>query len=347
MDAFLFGKANTMDDNTDLDQLRERWLSAFDSQHTRRAYARALNQWSSFLLEHERWLLEGDTNAMAAAWKDHLQHECELAAASVNQRLAAVSSFYEFLARDKIVDENGVERSRFVDAAGRPRENPFRSGNSRRAAQGPGVRNTNPLTPAQISAMREACNRNTRVGARDFALLECFIRTGRRRQEIQRLRIGDIHESAKGNLTFDWVGKGGKRGRRAFPRLAYLAIVDYLEADGRWRPGQMDPDMYVFQPLAMPGLVGPQPANQPISTGQVCRIVKKLARRGGLPDWREITPHRLRHTVAHLLYGQTKDAKLVMELLDHNDLHTTMIYLETMQEPEDRFSAALEIAYGF
>lgn len=336
-------------ENIDLDQLRERWLRTFDSEHTRRAYARALNHWITFLWDIEYNVIDGASGAMVAEWKEHLQRDCDLAAASVNQRLAAVSSFYEFLARDKFVDDTGVERSRFVDAAGRLRANPFRSNTHRRAAQGPAMRNTNPLTPAQIKAMRQACNRNTRLGARDFALLECFIRTGRRRREIQRLRIGDIHESAQGTLTFDWVGKGGKRGKRVFPRLAYNAIVAYLKLDGRWRPGEMDPEMYVFQPLATPGQVARsnQPANHPISTGQVCRIIKKLARRGGLPDWQEITPHRLRHTVAHLLYSQTKDPKLVMELLDHADLHTTMIYLETMQEPVDNFSAALEIAYGF
>jgi site-specific recombinase XerD len=51
--------------------------------------------------------------------------------------------------------------------------------------------------------------------------------------------------------------------------------------------------------------------------------------------------------VAFYLYEQTKDPRLVMELLDHSDLRSTIIYLDGMQALNDNFSDPLRQALGF
>jgi integrase/recombinase XerC len=330
--------------DVDLVGLVDRWLLSCDSAHTVRAYQRALSEFQAFLFPTPVWLA---TSSHAAGWKQEME-AAGLAGTTINQRLAACSSFYAFLLRETVVVD-GIERSLFVDAAGRERANPFRSGNASRARAGQRVRETRPLTNDELAAMRRACKRETRQGARDFALLECYLRTGRRLQEIQRLRWGDIHEDDFGNLTFDWVGKGKKAGRRAFPRLAYVAIVEYLMVDGRWQPNAMDPGMYIFRPLSTPAQMQHEglDENRPINPGQVCRIIKKLAKQAGLPNWNEVHPHMIRHSVAYYLYEQTKDPRLVMELLDHSDLRSTIIYLDGMQAANDNFSDPLSRALGF
>lgn len=83
-----------------------------------------------------------------------------------------------------------------------------------------------------------------------------------------------------------------------------------------------------------------------ISPGHVNGIVKKWARRAGLND-EKVHVHVLRHSFAFHLYQGTKDYEMVRMLLDHEDLKTTVGYIGSMEEPEDRHSAALQQALGF
>jgi len=113
-----------------------------------------------------------------------------------------------------------------------------------------------------------------------------------------------------------------------------------------------DPEMYIFQPLSDHGtatLRGAQNGleqNRHISAGHVNGIVKKWARRAGI-DEEKVHVHVLRHSFAFHLYSQTKDYELVRNLLDHEDLKTTVGYIGSMEEPEDRHSQALQQALGF
>lgn len=348
MDA---GQAETMRRFMAWHEAYERWLARYPSPATKRAYRES---WRDFfmLVQRAPWqVLSSD----ARAWQEALEAR-GLAAASINRYLAALSSFYSFVRRDLRRQEDGTERSIFVDAAGRALENPFRAASLERKKRGPSE--VNPLSPAELRRMRELMNPGTRTGARDIALYECYLRTGRRLKEIVRLRWKDIAGTRAGGYKFWWTGKGADRnpakktGWRVLPKRAYDAIVAYLKADGRW-PVE-DGEMYIFQPLsdhglrALPGLHG-RPAlaqNRHISPGHVNGIVKKWGRRAGISEER-CHVHVLRHSFAYYLYQGTKDFELVRTLLDHEDLKTTVGYIGSMEEPEDRHSQALQAALGF
>jgi site-specific recombinase XerD len=342
----------TMDVMMQWHEAYERWLARYKSPSTKRAYRES---WTEFFTWAKRFpwqVLSSD----AIAWQQHLE-EKGLAAASINRYLAALSSFYSFVKRDLRRQDDGTERSIFVDDRGRNLENPFRAGTMERKKQGP-TTNVAPLSSHDLKAIRQAINPATRTGARDLALYECYLRTGRRLKEIVRLRWRDIQPTAiNGEYKFWWTGKGADRnpgkktGWRVMPKLAYDAIVAYLKADGRWPV--TDDEMFIFQPLSdrgterLPRLAGQElEANRHISPGHVNGIIKKLARRAGIDDSRVHT-HTLRHSFAYHLYKQTKDVKLVQGLLDHEDLKTTLGYLESMEEPHDDFSGALQTALGF
>lgn len=328
----------------------ERWLKRYPSASTQRAYRES---WAAFFRWVQRFpwqVLSSD----AIAWQEHLI-ESGLKPASVNRYVAGLSSFYSFVRKDLRRQEDGTERSIFVDDRDRLLDNPFRAAALERMPKGPSQ--VNPLSAEELRAMRDAINPSTRTGARDLALYECYLRTGRRLKEIVRLRWADIEPTRKGGYKFWWIGKGADRkpesktGWRVLPRSAYDAIVAYLKIDGRW-PVE-DPEMYVFQPLSdhgvesLPHMDGKEVAeNRHISTGHVNAIVKKWARNAGL-DADKVHVHTLRHSFAFHLYQATKDYELVRGLLDHEDLKTTVGYIGSMEEPEDRHSAALQMQLGF
>ena len=120
-------------------RLRDEWLrdkfGISQSRHTRRSYETASNQWLDFLAGQRHrdgrpvqpWEVTG---VHVRAWVEALEGK-GLAAATINQRLAACSSFYRFVI-DEVHLVDGVERTAFFDAEGRTRANPFRTGNVRR-----------------------------------------------------------------------------------------------------------------------------------------------------------------------------------------------------------------------
>jgi integrase/recombinase XerC len=329
----------------------ERWIARYPSAATQRAYKESWRDFFTFVQRAPWQVLSSD----ARAWQDSLEAR-GLAAASINRYLAALSSFYSFVRRDLRRQDDGSERTIFVDGTGRPLENPFRAASLERKKKGPSQ--VNPLSAAELRKMRETMNPETRTGARDIALYECYLRTGRRLKEIVRLRWRDIAGTRSGGFKFWWTGKGADRnpekktGWRVLPKQCHDAIVAYLKADGRW-PVE-DAEMYIFQPLsdhgvaALPGMKDrPAPAqNRHISPGHVNGIVKKWARRAGIEE-SKMHVHVFRHSFAFHLYQGTKDYELVRNLLDHEDLKTTVGYIGSMEEPEDRHSAALQAALGF
>lgn len=329
----------------------ERWLARYPSASTQRAYKESWRDFFTFIQRYPWQVLSSD----AQAWQLSLEQR-GLAAASINRYLAALSSFYSFVRRDLRRQDDGTERTIFVDATGRPLENPFRAASLERKKKGPSA--VNPLSAAELKAMRETMNAETRTGARDIALYECYLRTGRRLKEIVRLRWCDIEGTRSGGYKMWWTGKGADRnpekktGWRVLPKQAHDAIVAYLKMDGRWPV--TEPEMYIFQPLSDHGLAAlpgtkdrPAPdQNRHISPGHVNGIVKKWARRAGI-DESKMHVHVFRHSFAFHLYRQTKDYELVRLLLDHEDLKTTVGYIGSMEEPEDRHSAALQAALGF
>jgi site-specific recombinase XerD len=329
-------------------QAYERWLKRYPSASTQRAYRESFAAFFGWVQRAPWQVLSSD----AIGWQEHLV-EAGLKPASVNRYLAALSSFYSFVRRDLVRQPDGSERSIFVDATGRLCENPFRAAGLERRKKGPST--VNPLSAGELRRMRDAINTRTRTGARDLALFECYLRTGRRLKEIIRLRWKDIDGTRNGGHKFWWTGKGADRnpekktGWRVLPASAHAAIVAYLKADGRW-PVE-DPEMFIFQPLSdhgtatLRGMDGLE-TNRHISAGHVNGIVKKWARRAGL-DEDKVHVHVLRHSFAYHLYQQTKDYEMVRSLLDHEDLKTTVGYIGAMEEPEDRHSQALQQALGF
>ena len=164
------------------------------------------------------------------------------------------------------------------------------------------------LQPREVQALLEACDRRTRMGRRDFAVLTILVRLGLRASEVAGLRLDDIDWRAGSILI---RGKGNQIEPLPLPQDVGGAVVAYLR---RGRPTTAV-DRSVFVRIRAP--------HHALSGIGVSEIVVAAARRAGLGD---IRAHLLRHTVASQLLRAGSPLPEIGQLLRHRHISTTAVY---------------------
>ncbi len=278
------------------DELQKLWLSSLRherraSPNTLRAYGDDVSRFLTFQRGHlggalsEKALAKlrpADIRAFIAARRSE-----GLGAGGVQRALAAIRSFYKFLAREGVL-ENAAPR----------------------AVRTPRIKRGLPRPLSETEAFRaidEAGGHDVEwLGARDAALLTLLYGAGLRVSEALSLRRGDVPLGE----TLTILGKGRKE--RVVPVLPLLrsAIDDYAAKI----PFTGAPSAPLF--LSRRG--------RPMSPREAQSLMQRLRGRLGLPE--RATPHALRHSFAtHLLQGGG-DLRSVQELLGHASLSTTQTY---------------------
>ena len=164
------------------------------------------------------------------------------------------------------------------------------------------------LQPREVQALLATCDRRTRMGRRDFAVLTMLVRLGLRASELAGLRLDDIDWRAGSILI---RGKGNQIEPLPCPQDVGDAVVAYLR---RGRPASAA-DRSVFVRIRAP--------HRALSGIGVSGIVVAAARRAGLG---EIRAHRLRHTVATQLLRAGSSLPEIGQLLRHRHISTTAVY---------------------
>ena len=321
----------------------EAWLGSKEartgSKHTRRAYEGAVRLFFEGC-ERKAWEVGG---VEVIRWQQGMR-AAGLSEATINLRLAALSSLFEFACYKFVMTD--ARTGREVPLAER---NPVRRVD--RAAVSP-YEKSSYLGVDEVRALLRACDRSTVVGLRDYALIVSYIYTGRRSSEIRTLRWGDLRQEG-GRWWYEWHGKGGKSRRDELPLPVYQAITTYLQAAGRL--DGMEEESVIFTALSrvaerLPSVVerGLQDGNgsgSALSSSFVNRVVKKCARRAGL-RWKEIHTHTLRHTAAMLRRELGGDLQELQEFLNHSSLAITQIYVQHTEKRTDTMWAQVEALIG-
>jgi integrase/recombinase XerD len=136
------------------------------------------------------------------------------------------------------------------------------------------------LAPGTVSRLLASCDRRTRRGRRDFAILSLLARLGLRAGEVAGLSLDDIGWRA-GEIGVH--GKGGRHDQLPLPEDVGTAIVAYLQ---RGRPKTGGGRTVFLRAIAPVGAMTP--------TG-ITWVVYSACDRAGLP---RVGAHRLRHTLA-------------------------------------------------
>jgi len=164
------------------------------------------------------------------------------------------------------------------------------------------------LGPVEIQALLASCDRRTRTGRRDFAVLTMLARLGVRAGELAALRLDDIDWRA-GTIVIR--GKGHQIEQLPWPVDVGEAVAAYLR---RGRPTTAE-GRAVFVRVKAP--------HQTLSPGGISQIVVAAAQRAGVGV---IHAHRLRHSVATQLLRAGASLPEIGQLLRHRRAQTTAIY---------------------
>lgn len=176
--------------------------------------------------------------------------------------------------------------------------------------RGPGTT----LTVKEVEALLGACDRTTPEGLRDRALLEVLYATGLRRAEVTALDLADVDRVEREIHVRH--GKGDKARVVPLTRSAWEPLAGYLE---RGRPAltSQHPDSF--------GVVFLTARGQRLNVMSFPRLFRALAAKAGIK--KRVTPHVWRRTFAtHLLKGKVS-LRHIQELLGHERLDTTALYL--------------------
>jgi site-specific recombinase XerD len=304
----------------------ELWLDGRGSDKTRQAYRR---WWQEFLAFTQK--MPWDVNKTdVALWVDALRRK-GLKPASINQAVAALSSFYEYAMNEY---EITMADGRTVTLAER---NPAAAKSLR--TQVAEYSSVISLDGKQAKALLEAIELLTPQGLRDFALFAFYLATGRRNSEIRTLQKKNFRERA-GGWEYYWHGKR-KEGWDEVPEDIWLAINVYLRAAGRaWE--DLDDEAYIFTALStnarrMRNVSDNwDPHGQALSLREVGRLIKVYARKAGL-DATKVHPHVLRHTVAYLMNEMGASLREIQQRLTHGSLDMTDRYIGAMKKPENTY----------
>jgi site-specific recombinase XerD len=249
-----------------------------------------------FATEPEKLQIGQLDRELVLAFLDHLERDRGNGAATRNQRLAAIKTFYRFLARSMPELMQLSVSVQAIVLKSTPCEPPPS------------------LTEDQVEAILAVPDTGRLIGVRDHAMLQLFYNTGARVQEVADLRPEHVNHAA---ATVSLTGKGGKTRTVPLWPNTCEAIDRYLQQ----RDGAGITSDHLFV----------NARGQPLTRFGIGRRVAELAREAAArcPSLRgrTVTPHLWRHTTALHMIESGIDIAVLRDWLGHVDIRTTKAYL--------------------
>lgn len=220
-----------------------------------------------------------------------LVHDAFLNERSLARNLSTLKSFHKFLMEEDYTSEDPTD---LLDAPKLPRKLP------------------EVLTIEEIDRVLEANDMGNSLGLRNRAMLELMYSSGLRVSELVNLEQNNIYEKEGIIRVF---GKGSKERLVPLGASALTYISLYKNDTRNHMTAKAGDEDILF--LNRRG--------KRLTRNMVFVIVKDLTEKAGIN--KKISPHTFRHSFAtHLLEGGA-DLRAVQEMLGHESITTTEIYL--------------------
>jgi integrase/recombinase XerD len=246
----------------------------------------------------------------------------QIAVATSNQRLAVLSSFYEFAQRNDLLEVNPIDK--------------IKRGKAQR------YQGAHAIQPEMVQARLRSIDTSTLAGQRDRALLLVYLQTCRRLTEVasllwRDLRVetqtgpqGQTHEVV--TLTFERC-KGAKRMVDQLPAGISQILLAWLRAYYEEQSVPLTPDAPLWVALAAGGRNGKNRGNQ-LGTQAIGDICKKYLGTSKV--------HTTRHTGTLLRLKAGAAVQDIKKQLGHDSLATTDYYIEVLLQGPDVYANQVE-----
>lgn len=287
-------KTNDESRKEDAEMLLEQFFEYLEKErkmakNTLEAYKRDVLEFSAFEEERNISDLRKTVGTEVVAFLLKLKNDGK-SAATVNRKLASIRSFYNYLQAKGAVSSNPTQNIRSPKIERKSLEY---------------------LTLEEVDRLLALPDKSVR-GLRDQAILELLYATGIRVTELIEADVEDI------NLRMGFITCAGEQSKaRIIPigRPARAALEDYIY-DARkhlLKEGQEETALFVNY------------YGQRITRQGLWKILKEYGRQAGLEH--KLTPNIIRNSFAVHMIQNGADLKSLQELLGHEDISATQIYL--------------------
>jgi integrase/recombinase XerC len=220
----------------------------------------------------------------------------QLSRRSVSRTISCLRSFYKFMERERVVDNNPFVQIRLPKAS-----HPI----------------PDFLYKEELAKLFEISDLSDPLGQRNQAIIETLYATGIRVGECQGLVLEDIDFSI-GSMFIR--GKGRKERYVLFGQFAEEALQTYINHGRNTLLKNKQPTNSVFL----------NSRGQPLTTRGIRHILTTMVEKAALTV--QVNPHKLRHTFATHMLNEGADLRTVQELLGHENLSSTQIYTHVTKD---------------
>lgn len=276
-------------------------LDALPSEHSRRAYERALRE---FFLWRRSTGSPPMTKALVQRYATVLRDERQLSPSAINQQLSAIRKLVSEAADNQLLEQQVAVAIQNV-----------------KGARAEGRRLGNWLVRDEAQKWLEAPDVSTFKGQRDRALLAVLLGCGLRRAEAADLSFEQIQQREGRWVIVDLIGKRDKM--RSVPMPAWTkATIDAWSAACGICEGK------IFRAVNKGGNV----MGEGITPQAIRNIVAEYSLKLSTA---KIAPHDLRRTFAKLSYKGGAKLDQIQLSLEHESIQTTEKYLGVEQDLHD------------
>lgn len=288
-----------------LDLMADLHLSRRRSELTVEAYARDIHEfgaWLTKVLPSQSPMGREYPALLTATMSDVNQYVMHLGrkgynATTVRRKLSSLKALYKFMKRERLRDDNPA-----VEVPGPPKD--------RKIPQ--------PLPVPEVDLLLETkpnADRSESYRIRDHAIMELLYASGIRRAEVASIDLADLNLRDR---IIQIRGKGRKQRKVLINQTAAAAIERYLSI----RPRGPDEALFLGR------------GRKRLTPKHIWRIFHEIYALSGIKQ--HASPHTLRHSFATHLLENGVDLETVRELLGHESLATTGMYLSVAMEHKRR-----------
>jgi integrase len=273
-------------------RLRQLVLNSVQSVHSKRNYAKALDDLFAFCASQPL------SRALLMEYRTTIDH---LSPSTINVRLSAIRKLVGEARRLGII---GPEEAATLTDIPNVRQQGTRLGNW--------------LTREQAKELLAVPDRSTLKGKRDYVIIALLVGCALRRRELASLNIGDIQLRDGRWVIIDLRGKGGRIRTVAVPIWVKQGIEVWMAA-AKIDKGRL------LRPLSKSAKI----LGEELGDWAIWSVVEQSSKQIGIEHF---GAHDLRRTCAKLCRKNGGDLEQIKFLLGHSSIQTTERYLGSEQE---------------